>query len=72
MLKQDEHHSVAETAVVGFGHDVTGEAIYAFVTLKQNNTISEDELRKTLKDMVKKSISGYAVPHKIMVYIYKN
>jgi acetyl-CoA synthetase len=58
---------VAETAVVGFAHDVTGEAIYAFVILKNENKINENELRKVLRDMVKKSISGYAVPHKIMV-----
>jgi len=29
------HHSVAEAAVVGFPHDIKGQGIYAYVTLKQ-------------------------------------
>ncbi len=32
---QDEHEDVAETAVVSFPHDVKGEGIFAFVTLKE-------------------------------------
>lgn len=30
----DEHEAVAESAVVGYPHDVKGEGIYAFITLK--------------------------------------
>ena len=31
----DEHPAVAESAVVGFPHEVKGNALYAFVILKE-------------------------------------
>jgi len=34
----EAHPAVAEAAVVGFPHDVKGEAIYAFVTLEPDQT----------------------------------
>lgn len=44
-----ESGKVAEAAVVGFPHDIKGQGIYAFVTLKSDETPSEvlkNELRK--------------------------
>ena len=35
------HHAVAEAAVVGFPHDIKGQGIYAYVTLKADQTPSE-------------------------------
>ncbi|MDI9348363.1 MAG: acetate--CoA ligase [Methylacidiphilales bacterium] len=45
------HASVAEAAVVGFPHDIKGESIYAFVTLKSGVAGSED-LKHQLNDTV--------------------
>jgi acetyl-CoA synthetase len=67
---QDEHHEVSESAVVGFPHDILGEGIYAFVTLKDNVKKSEIEIIEDLKKLVKKQISGYAVPHHFLVKIF--
>src|SRR5579863_9666676 len=43
------HHKVAEAAVVGMPHDIKGQGIYAFVTLKLGETASDalaDELKQ--------------------------
>ena len=60
---------MSESAVVGFPHDILGEGIYAFVTLKDNVKNSEVEIIEELKKLVKKQISGYAVPHHFLVKI---
>jgi acetyl-CoA synthetase len=52
---------VAEAAVVGYPHDLKGQGIYAFVTLKSGVTPSE-ELRKELIQWVRKEISPIAQP----------
>ena len=41
------HETVAEAAVVGFPHEIKGEGIYAYVTLKDGNEPTDD-LRKEL------------------------
>lgn len=53
------HHSVAESAVVGYPHDLKGQGIYAFVTLKQGITAT-DELKKELIKFVRTEISAIA------------
>lgn len=55
------HKSVAEAAVVGFPHDIKGQGIYAYVTLKTGVTPSED-LRKELETWVRNEIGGLAKP----------
>lgn len=55
------HKSVAESAVVGFPHDIKGQGIYAYVTLNQGVTPSED-LRKELENWVRHEIGGLAKP----------
>jgi acetyl-CoA synthetase len=52
---------VAEAAVVGFPHDVKGQGIYAFVTLK-GGIKESDELKKELVMWVRKQISPIATP----------
>ena len=39
------HPSVAESAVVGFPHDIKGQGIYAFVTLNTGVEKKYDELK---------------------------
>ena len=57
----DGHHHVAESAVVGFPHDVKGQGIYAYVTLKRGIEPT-DALLKELATWVRKDIGPIAVP----------
>lgn len=52
---------VSESAVVGFAHPIKGEAIYAFVILKQNEEPST-QLKTELKQLVRKEIGPIATP----------
>ena len=58
------HLAVAESAVVGFPHDIKGQGIYAFVTLKEGFTPT-DELKKELVQHVRKEIGPIASPDKL-------
>jgi len=58
------HSSVAEAAVVGFPHEIKGQGIYCFVTLKQGYKPSI-LLKKTLVNHVRRKISPIATPDKI-------
>ncbi|MBM3532767.1 MAG: acetate--CoA ligase [Alphaproteobacteria bacterium] len=55
------HKKVAEAAVVGYPHDIKGQGIYAYVTLKAGEATSED-LRKELVQWVRKEIGPIATP----------
>jgi len=55
------HKAVAEAAVVGFPHDIKGQGIYAYVTLKAGIEPT-DALKKELVDWVAKDISAIARP----------
>ena len=55
------HDTVAEAAVVGYPHDIKGQGIYAYVTLMDGETESED-LRKELIQFVGKEIGAFAKP----------
>jgi len=53
------HPKVAEAAVVGYPHEITGQGIYAYVTLMQGEEPS-DELKKELIGLVRKEIGPIA------------
>ncbi|MGE0210874.1 MAG: acetate--CoA ligase [Parvibaculaceae bacterium] len=55
------HPKVAEAAAVGYPHDIKGQGIYVYVTLKAGEQPSE-ELRKELVGWVRKEISPIAAP----------
>jgi acetyl-CoA synthetase len=55
------HKEVAEAAVVGYPHDIKGQGIYAYVTLKTGVTASET-LRRELNQWVRKEIGPIAAP----------
>ncbi|MBI1730140.1 acetate--CoA ligase [Candidatus Acetothermia bacterium] len=59
-----DHHDVAEAAVVGKTHDVKGQAIDAFVTLKLSIKATE-ALRQELREHVAKKIGALARPDEI-------
>ncbi|HEX8341099.1 MAG TPA: acetate--CoA ligase, partial [Tepidisphaeraceae bacterium] len=58
------HPSVAEAAVVGMPHEMKGQAIAAFVTLRTGQTPSE-ELKKELVKTVRSRIGALAAPDQI-------
>ncbi|WP_150285916.1 acetate--CoA ligase [Rhabdaerophilum calidifontis] len=58
------HEAVSEAAVVGYPHDIKGQGIYAYVTLMNGVTPSED-LRKALVTTVRNEIGPIATPDKI-------
>ncbi len=60
-----EHHAVAEAAVVGKTHDLKGQAISAFVTLRLGQTPST-ELQAELKEFVCQKIGSLARPDDIL------
>ena len=55
------HPKVAEAAVVGYPHDIKGQGIYAYVTLRVDEMPNE-ELRRELVAWVRKEISPIAAP----------
>src|SRR5262249_9005893 len=55
------HTSVAEAAVVGFPHDIKGQGIYAYVTLKVDVEYT-DGLKKELIHHVRVQIGAIASP----------
>jgi acetyl-CoA synthetase len=58
------HAAVAEAAVVGYPHDIKGEGIYVYVTLKDGQTPSDD-LKKILVGHVRTVIGPIATPDKL-------
>jgi acetyl-CoA synthetase len=60
-----DHPYVAEAAVVGKPHEIKGQALAAFVTLKEGRTPS-DALAAELKEHVVKKIGAIARPDQIL------
>ncbi len=58
------HDAVAESAVVGFPHEVKGQGIHAYVTLKEGIDNTE-ALRKELVAHVRKEIGPTATPDRL-------
>jgi acetyl-CoA synthetase len=51
----NEHKNVAESAIVGFPHEIKGNALYGFVTVKDSTNISnntKDEINKLISDKI--------------------
>jgi len=58
------HPKVAEAAVAPMPHEVKGQGLYAFVTLR-DGVHESDDLRKELANHVRKEIGPIAVPDKL-------
>ena len=58
------HPAVAEAAVVGKPHEITGQAVCAFVTLKQGDW-SREKLADELRQWVGREIGAFARPEEI-------
>jgi acetyl-CoA synthetase len=62
----NEHEAVAESAVVGYPHDVKGFSIYAYVTLKKPvEANAEEGLRSEIRNLVAKTLGPISKPEKI-------
>lgn len=61
-----EHHSIAEAAVVGVADELTGQAVNAFVAVKEGTQIN-DALRKEFVLQVRRSIGPFAAPKAIYI-----
>jgi acetyl-CoA synthetase len=55
------HDAVAEAAVVGYPHDIKGQGIYAYVTVRAG-VDADDALRKNLVQHVRNEIGPIASP----------
>jgi acetyl-CoA synthetase len=60
-----DHGAVAEAAVIGRTHEIKGQAIAAFVTIKAGRTPTE-ELKKEIKEHVAKKIGSLARPDDVI------
>jgi acetyl-CoA synthetase len=58
------HPAVAEAAVVGKPHEITGQAVCCFVTLKKGD-YNHEELGKELRQWVAHEIGSFARPEEI-------
>ena len=58
------HPAVAEAAVVAKPHEVTGQAICAFVTLKKGD-FDSDQIGQDLRTWITQEIGGFARPEEI-------
>lgn len=55
----NEHPAVAESAIVGFPHDIKGNALYGFVILKETG---ESRVRENLSNEINQIISDHVGP----------
>lgn len=60
-----EHKAVSETAVIGITHSIKGQALVAFVTLKDGRK-PDSELQEELNEWVAKKIGKFATPERII------
>jgi len=61
----NEHPAVAESAVIGVTHPLKGQALLAFVSLKEGYTESR-ELKRELEQLVGRRIGKFASPENIL------
>lgn len=62
---------VSEAAVVGINDDITGQAVIAFVQLKDNSVVADDaallKLRQDLRLSIRATIGPFAAPKTIII-----
>jgi len=62
----NEHPAVAESAIVGFPHDIKGNALYGYVILKETGEErNHDNLRKEINQLITEKIGPIAKLDKI-------
>lgn len=61
----DEHTDIVECAVVGFPHDVKGNALYAFVTKYDECETADEVLKKEINELIANTIGAIAKLDKV-------
>jgi acetyl-CoA synthetase len=62
----NEHPAVAESAIVGFPHDIKGNALYGYVILKETGeSRNQDNLRVEINQLISDQIGPIAKLEKI-------
>ncbi len=61
----DEHADIVECAVVGFPHDVKGNALYAFVTKYDDCKTSDEDLKIEINKLIASTIGAIAKLDKV-------
>lgn len=62
----NEHPAVAESAIVGFPHDIKGNALYGYIILKETGeTRNRDNLKKEINQLITEHIGPIAKLDKI-------
>ncbi len=62
----NEHPAIAESAIVGFPHDIKGNALYGYITLKETDKGQLDhDLRKEINQIITERIGPIAKLDKI-------
>ena len=59
------HDNVVESALVGYPHDIKGNALYAFVILKDDS--KKDDIKTKINQLISKTIGPIAKPEKIQL-----
>lgn len=66
----NEHPAIAESAIVGFPHDIKGNALYGFVTLKAIGADRDPEsLRKEINQLINEHVGPIAKLDKVQFTI---
>ncbi len=61
----NQHENVVESALVGFPHEIKGNALYAFIMIKNNQNI--DGIKSEINLLISKTIGPIAKPDKIQI-----
>lgn len=63
----NEHLDIVESAVVGFPHEIKGQAIMAYIIPQGTKKLVEEEILKELNDLITKSIGPIAKIDKVLI-----
>ena len=61
------HPDVAESAAIGVPHPVKGEAIWCFVVMKPGHPQRDDELRRSLREVVAEHLGKSFAPSRVVL-----
>lgn len=62
----NEHNAVAESAIVGFPHDIKGNALFGYITLKEEGSgRNHDNVRKEINQLISEKIGPIAKLDKV-------
>lgn len=63
----NEHSDIAESAVIGVPHDIKGEAIFAYITLKSGASLTAETAKAEVTALVREIIGPIATPDTILI-----